>query len=101
MAKQVTVKGTGTDGKVILWERHADHPDNGEAFIYNNGDSYTVAETPQVRRLVSEGRLVEGDSAQVRERAALRKATDEEEDRAGLTGRVEKETAVVREVRKT
>lgn len=58
--KQITVKGSGDDRKVVLWEKNESHP-NGEAFIPNDGKSYTVAETPFVRRLLADGSLVTGD----------------------------------------
>ncbi len=61
MAKEklplVTVVGTGSDNKVLLFERHSDHPEEGEAFLSNDGISREVAETPEVKRLLSEGRL--------------------------------------------
>lgn len=61
---QVSVRGTGDDGKVVLWERHPDHPKpkgkkvkTGEAFISNDGKSRIVAETPRVKELIGLGRL--------------------------------------------
>lgn len=71
----VTVRGTAPhDGKVILFERHEDHPpaldkdgnDTGrphEAFITNTKlkdgsvQTFEVAETAAVKRLIGEGRL--------------------------------------------
>lgn len=61
---QVSVRGTGDDGKVVLWERHPDHPKpkgkkvkTGEAFISNDGKSRIVAETAEVKRLIGLGLL--------------------------------------------
>lgn len=61
----IAVKGTGTDRKVVLWERHPDHPEKkyetdaaGEAFVSNDGIVREVAETPDVKRLLAEGLLV-------------------------------------------
>lgn len=71
---QITVQGVEKDGKVALWERHADHPDEGEAFVVNDGKSYKVAETKAVKGKILEGVLtteiqsVEGDSEQTVER---------------------------------
>lgn len=123
--KTLRVKGTGKpDNKVLLFERHKDHPrpfghendEAGEIFVVNDGRVYTVAETPAIKRLIGEEKLtieLKGDEVDVEgERAAfnaakadrtgkvapkLRPATDEEEDNAEppLTGSVEKDTAVV------
>lgn len=54
--KTVKVKGTGKDNKVVLWERNEAHP-KGQIFVANNGRVVEVAETPQVRQLIAEGRL--------------------------------------------
>lgn len=64
---QVSVRGTGDNGKVVLWERHPDHPKPvnrhgkeakvGEAFISNDGKSRIVAETARVKELIGLGRL--------------------------------------------
>lgn len=63
----IWVKGTGTDkvskGKVVLWERHVDHPKTddtkelGEVLVSNDGKKHQVAETKEVRRLIGEGLL--------------------------------------------
>lgn len=61
---QVAVRGAGDDGKVVLWERHPQHPKpsklskTGEIFISNDGKTRVVAETPEVKRLLGTGRLV-------------------------------------------
>jgi hypothetical protein len=69
--------------------------------VVGDGKSYTVAETAAVKRLIGEGRLVQG-SAKVEAKAEtkndvppLRNATEEEEDAAGLKTETEKETAKV------
>lgn len=65
----ITVMGAGDDGKVVLWERHEDHPalldEDGnetkrphEAFVSNDGIEREVAETADVKRLLAEGVLV-------------------------------------------
>lgn len=64
---QVSVRGTGDNGKVVLWEKHPDHPKpvnrlgkpakTGEAFISNDGKSRIVAETSEVKRLIGLGLL--------------------------------------------
>lgn len=45
-----------TEGKVVLWERHVDHPD-GEALVSQDGKAHQVAETAAVKRLIGEGVL--------------------------------------------
>jgi hypothetical protein len=102
--KKINVKGAGDDHRVALWEKDEAH-DGGEIFIANDGRTFSVAETKQVKRLIAEGRLVVSEEEPVsrgtrNQTPALRKATDEEEDRAGLRGRTERETAVVREPRR-
>ena|SRR5687768_12472519 len=96
--KKINVKGAGDDNRVALWEKNEAH-DGGEVFIANDGRTFSVAETKTVKRLVAEGRLVVSDEEPVAatESTRLRKATNEEEDRAGLRTRVERDTAVVRE----
>jgi hypothetical protein len=65
----ISVRGAGTDNKVVLWERHPDHPDKenegdelGEAFVTNEKKWRKVAETPEVKRLIAEGVLVKKGS---------------------------------------
>lgn len=92
MAKKVrtiNVKGNSKDNRVALWEKNEAHP-NGEIFVVNDGKNYQVAETAAVKRLLGEGSLVEGEAGDA---PPLRKATDQEEDAAGLQTPVEKETA--------
>lgn len=124
--RQIRVKGTGKpDNKVILYERHKDHPlpfgdehandEVGEVFIVNDGRVYTVAETKEVKRLLGEDKLTtelngnevdvestrssfrQATGEELRSVPALRSATDQEEDAAKppLTGKVEKDTAKV------
>lgn len=52
----ITVKGAKDDSKVVLWEKHPDHPD-GEAFVVNDGKAYKVAETAKVKQLIGFGEL--------------------------------------------
>lgn len=104
----ITVYGAGKDNRVALWDRDEQHPD-GEVFVVNDGKAYEVAETAAVKRALSDGRLtterVNWNSGPQRSRvgrprkevAELRPATDAEEDKAGLTGFVEKDTAMVTE----
>lgn len=63
---QITVRSTGDDRKVILFERHPDHPvptkkiapmKTGEVLLSNNQKPTTVAETPEVKRLLALGKL--------------------------------------------
>jgi hypothetical protein len=98
---QVTVKAKAKDNKVVLWERHPDHPDEGECFIVADGKSYTVAETAAVRRLVGEGILTQGNGEGNQRSATpaqpnsqgLREPTEQEKDNANL--KTERETAKV------
>lgn len=53
----VTVKGAGDDNKVVLWERHPDHP-TGEIFVSNDGKPRQVALTKEVKRRLQAGHLV-------------------------------------------
>lgn len=64
--KLIQVKGTGkVDNRVLLYERHDDHPrpfgheadERGEVFVVNDGRVYLVAETAAVKRLLGEGLL--------------------------------------------
>lgn len=90
----ITVKGTGTDGKVILWERDAKHP-KGEVFIANDGNTYKVSPTARIQELLKEGVLVKGEESSPV--PPLRKATEVEEENAEppLEEPVAKETARV------
>lgn len=79
--KLVWVKGAGNDGKVVLNERHPNHPltapgRHHEAFIANDGYAYQVAETANVKRLLGEGLLVEADESESYEAQRL---ADEDE----------------------
>lgn len=63
----ITVKGSGDDNKVILWEKSPEHPTSdsnpeGEVWIANDGKAHTVGETRAVKRLLMEGRLVNWNS---------------------------------------
>lgn len=53
----IKVKGAGTDGKVVLWEKHKDHP-NGEAFVCNDGIEYIVSETKEVKLKIADGSIL-------------------------------------------
>lgn len=53
----VTVAGAGSNRRVVLFERHVDHPE-GEAFVCNDGTNRKVAETAEVKRLLAAGELV-------------------------------------------
>lgn len=66
--KLITVKAVGEeDGKVVLHERHADHPKtinvktgkegHNEVFVSRDGKEVEVAETPRVSQLIGEGVL--------------------------------------------
>lgn len=65
--KLITVKAVGEeDGKVVLSQRHPDHPQtvypNGkkghnEAFVARDGKEVEVAETPRVSELIGLGSL--------------------------------------------
>lgn len=66
--KLVTVKALGAeDGRVVLHERHPDHPKtinvktgtkgHNEVFISRDGKEVEVAETPRVSQLIGEGAL--------------------------------------------
>lgn len=62
----ITVKGTGDDHKVILWETDDRHPtppksNKGEVMIVNDGQEYTVGETPKIKRLLADGKLIKVD----------------------------------------
>lgn len=87
------VMGSGSDNRVVLWERDKAHP-NGEVFVTNDGKAVEVAETARVKRLLQEGVLVKVTKAKA-DVPPLRPATDAEEDAAGLTTPTEKETARV------
>ena len=102
MAKMVKVQATNKENKVGLFEKNEAHP-QGEAFVYGNGDIVEVAMTSAVKRAIASGSLTtEVDESRVQEKKtrteevpALRNATDQEEDNAGLTTPTEKETAKV------
>lgn len=58
----IWVKGTKFNDKklkntVVLFERHPDHPNNGECFISHDGLKYQVAETARIKQLIGEGLL--------------------------------------------
>jgi len=58
MAKTIKVQAVKQDKKVVLYERHPDHP-NGEVFIHGNDTVHKVAETTLVKQRIHEGLLVE------------------------------------------
>lgn len=53
----ITVQPTRNDKRLVLWERHDDHPD-GEIWIVGVEDrTYKVAETPGVLKALAAGDL--------------------------------------------
>ena len=52
----VTVRSTASDGRVIVWERHPEHP-NGEVFVVGDKEERRVALTSAVLAELSKGRL--------------------------------------------
>lgn len=58
MAELITVKASRTDGRVVLYEAHPDHP-TGEAWVGGNGREVQVALTPAVQRKLNTGEMVE------------------------------------------
>jgi hypothetical protein len=88
--KTITVMATGNDGKVklgegkvVLWDKHPDHPEDGEAFVVNDGIPREVAETAAVKRGIAEGRLttdVNWDSKAAKAKLARREQATEETD---------------------
>ena len=56
MSELVTVKSAKDDGKVIIWERHPDHP-NQEAYVAGT-NPVVVALTDEVQRRIKSGALV-------------------------------------------
>lgn len=58
----ITVKGTGKNSKVVLWERDAAHP-NGEIFVSNDGKERQVALTKGVKERLRSGQMEEVVSA--------------------------------------
>lgn len=113
-------EGKTAKGRVILWERHPDHP-NGEVVVSHDGRAYEVAETKDIKELLgqeillrsaprvgwnskTEAGFVPAASEDVPAkpkigRPKLRPSTDAEEDAAkpSLTSYVEKETGRVPE----
>jgi hypothetical protein len=58
MADLITVKAAKDDRRIVLAERHPDHP-KGRAFIAGNGKTHKVARTMLVARHLAGGALVE------------------------------------------
>lgn len=56
MSDLVTVKSATDDGKVVLWERHPDHP-NQEAYVAGT-NPVVVALTDEVQKRIKSGALV-------------------------------------------
>lgn len=54
----ITVKSTGNDSRVILWEQDAAHP-QGEVFIVADGRPVEVAPTAAIMQRIRGGVLVE------------------------------------------
>lgn len=57
-AKTIKVQAVKRDKKVVLFERHPDHP-AGEAFVHGNDTIHDVAPTTLVKQRIHEGLLVE------------------------------------------
>lgn len=57
MADIINVMAAKVDNRMVLWERHPMHP-AGEVFIYGNGQSVSVARTPQIDTLIESRKLV-------------------------------------------
>lgn len=55
--KCISVQATARNGRVVLWEKNAAHP-HGEIYVVGDGQSFEVAETAAVKRLLGEGVLV-------------------------------------------
>lgn len=72
-ARIVTVRGTGSDDKVVLWERNAAHPE-GEVFLSNDGKARQAALTPAVQARLREGRLEEVGGDEAKEPAKTRES---------------------------
>lgn len=56
MTETIKVVSTVTDGRVVLWEQHPDHP-SGEIFISATGKTYDVALTVAVQQKLNRGEL--------------------------------------------
>jgi len=57
MAETIKVKAAQKDGKVVIWEKHPDHP-TGEIFIGGDDNTHDVAETAEVLLRIKAGTLV-------------------------------------------
>jgi hypothetical protein len=60
--KTIKVQAAKQDKKVVLFERHPDHP-GGEIFIHGNDTVHEVAHTAAVKKAIHEGTLVEAGKA--------------------------------------
>lgn len=58
----ITVKATGSDGRVVLFEQDKAHP-GGECYIVADGKTHEVAHTSAVRGLIGRGALEEVTAA--------------------------------------
>lgn len=58
---QITVKGTGDDDKVVIWEKSPEHPE-GEVTVVNNGKPVKVGKTRAIVERLRDGRLVETEA---------------------------------------
>lgn len=56
MHERVRVRATAADGRVVLWERDAEHP-GGEVFLAADGRVVEAGLTPAVAALLSSGAL--------------------------------------------
>ncbi len=52
----VTVRSTASDSKIVIWERHPEHP-NGEVFVVSDQKEKRVALTSAVLAELAKGRL--------------------------------------------
>lgn len=58
---RITVKGTGDDNKVVIWEKSPEHP-NGEILVSNDGKAVEVGKTKGITDRLRDGRLVETEA---------------------------------------
>lgn len=58
MANMMQVQAANGDGRIVIWEKHPDHP-SGEIFVSGNQQKVTVARTPAVMDKLRSGDLLE------------------------------------------
>lgn len=89
------VKATGKeDGKVLLWERHPDHPE-GETYIANDGNTVEVSETLAVKQLLKDGAIerVNWNNKPIPVTPKLQEVVATDEDEEEVVARVEETPA--------